>query len=298
MLHPRHRQPLIEYLPHLRDWLATASDAASDFERIQQILREGRSEKVGIHDISQGLGSRLLDLRHFLALGYSTYQLALDAISMERWPWRLWLEEYRKQLHVILSWNYDLVLERALLRNRTAFFYPGAGGWPEWHRKPVGQVGIPVCKPHGSCNFAPDGFEIRNAMSEGGPWESVDYPRATELAVADAPQRPMKDTELLTVRSTADIVLPGEFNVFGQHLSWMRLATRYFRHYAPRADTLVVIGFSLSEPDQQEFDALLSWCSAFPRVVVADPQPSQPLVERLSAMTKSLSLWTDGPSSL
>lgn len=290
---------MLESLPHLTGWLATrdTTSFASDFELIQSLL-----EDVPVTDREHpellGLDSRLLDLRHFLALAYSTYQLAIDSASMERWRWRHWLERYRKSMHVALSWNYDLVLERALARNRTPFFHPGAGGWPEWRREPRGQHGLPVCKPHGSIHFAPDGFELRNAMEADGPFEPVDYPRGTEAALLDAPQRTLRDDELMTVRTIADIVLPGEYNRFGQHLSWMRLATRYFRHFSAEADTLVLLGFSFGEPDRAEFAQAMSWVTRFRRAIVVDPNPSEALLDFLSSRSEHLEVWRDGPRSL
>ncbi len=297
--HPRLGTPLLDSLPHLGTWLESRSRASpeGEFALIQSLLEDVPTADTK-HPELAGLDSRLQDLRHFLALAYSTYQRALDRSSMERWIWRKWLERYRKNLHVALSWNYDLVLERALTRNRVQHFHPGAGGWPEWHRRPEGQVGIPICKPHGSIHFAPDGFELRNAASADSPFEAVDYPRATEAALADVPQRCMTDHELLNVRTVADIVLPGEFNRFGQHLSWMRLATRYFRHLSAEADTLVIAGFSFSEPDRTEFADLISWVTRFERAIVIDPSPSDALLAFLTPRAKRIETWRAGPQTL
>lgn len=299
VLHPLRGTPLIESLPHLRGRLADLRDQYrdSDYALVQRLLSDAPIAPADHPEVA-ALDDTLLDLRHYLAIAYSTYQLALDRGSMERWQWRIWFERYRRHLIVALNWNHDLVLERTLTRNRTPHFHPGAGGWPEWNRTPVGQIGVPVCKPHGSCHFAPDGFEIRNAMTEGGTMEPCDYPRAIGAAILDAPQRTMRDGEILSVRTVADIVLPGEFNLFGQHLSWMRLATRYFRHYAATADTLVAIGFSMGEPDRREFADAMSWVNRLKRAIVVDPTPSEALLDFLSGCSASLEVWRSGPQPL
>jgi hypothetical protein len=292
--HPRRGTPLLHDLPNLRDWLATVPIEQSDFGRIERLLLD--TVKASDRD-RPSFDDRLVDLRHYLALGYSTYQLALDSASSKQWRWRQWLERYRKDVIVALSWNYDLVLERAFRWNGTRYFYPGAGGFPEWERKPEKRIGIPVCKPHGSCNFV-SALKMRHQMVSGGPFYETDYPRAVLVMVADMPQTCLPDSRLLSVREVADIVLPGEFNIFGQELSWMQLATKYFRHLSARADTLVVIGFSMSKPDRDEFAEALSWCNRFQRVVIADPGDPQDLADFLAPRSATMSLWRDGPEML
>lgn len=245
------------------------------------------------------MDNKLLDLRHYVALAYSTYQLQLDRTSSERWLWRGWFGQYKKQIALALSWNYDLVLERVLLRSRIPFFHPGAGGWPEW-RGEVGRAsGVAICKPHGSCHFGGDGFEVRNAMTEDGPMEKVDYPRkGTNVAFANVPQRTLRDTELLTVRPVADIVLPGEFNRFGNHLRWMKLATKYFQQNIAMCDTLIVVGFSFGAPDRDEVIHAMKWAGNFKRAIVIDPQPTAPLLDFVAQRAHSLEVWQSGPRSL
>jgi hypothetical protein len=297
--HPGRNAPLIASLPHLRDWLATPDIAnqTGDFAKILQLIASLPSAPSP-YDLPTHLSSAMLDLRHYLTLAYSEYQLQLDRVSMEKWHWRRWFEEQRKSIAVALSWNYDLVLERIFQRTRTRFHYVGAGGWPEWDGRGVRAQGIPLTKPHGSCNFAIDGLSIRSAESDGGPTEALGYPRAIEVSTIDGPLTALSDRSLLTVRQSADIVLPGEVNVFGPYLRWIRLTQNGFKRAVASCDILVVIGFQMAAPDEQEFITMLSWALSFKQVVVADPTPSPALLDLLAARSPNLRLWLNGPERL
>lgn len=293
---PGEDKPLVDSLPDLEAWLlsANAIAGATDYEKICA-LTASLPKVAGPRDLTEHFQSVLLDLRHYLVLAYSEFQLDLDRRSMERWAWLRWFEQHRKDLVAALSWNYDLVLERLLLRARGPFHYPGAGGWPEWDGRPFPRPGIPVCKPHGSVNFAIDGLSVRSAEHAGGPTTRFRYPRPLDLMSFDGPTTTLKDHELLRVREVADIVLPGERNALGPYLEWMRKSIGRFKHHAPRAQRLVIVGFSMAPCDVPEFLEALSWCSKFQEVVVVDPKPNPHLLDLVAPLAKTLTLRHNEP---
>lgn len=301
LLHPGRSTRLLQSLPDLAQWLANPEVASNegDFSKIRLLTaglpRLDGSSQSGLTD---HMRSVLLDLRHYLALAYSMFQENVDRSSAETWPWRRWLEVHPKDLIGALSWNYDLVLERTLLRNRTPFHWAGAGGWQEWNGRAPPPKGIPVSKPHGSCNFVIDGLQIQTAEEDGAPAEDLGYPRGVHVSTVDAPLTTLSDGKLLTVRQSADIVLPGEANVFSPFLRWMRLSQRSFRHAVSTADTLLVVGFSMSSCDYPEFVDALAWAPRFRKVVVADPRPGQELLDFLNSRADVLEVWRDRPKRL
>jgi hypothetical protein len=294
--HPGRSDPLIESLRHLRDWIwrDEIANVRPDFAKIDLLLEDALGES---RELNSGghLHGALMDLRHYLALAYSAYQLRLDRQPDPRWPWHRWLRDHATSLVCALSWNYDLVLEAGLRQARAAWHYAGVGGWAEWNGRAPPPRGLPVSKPHGSCNFVIDGLSM-NWTPEGETASTpFGYSRPVNVAGVNAPLTVLPDARLYTVRQLADVIVPGEINAFGTDLRWMQLAATAFRRTAGTADTLVIIGFRMSPVDQPEFESLLSWVVRINRVIVADPDPNPALLDLLAPRTASLERWVDGP---
>ncbi|WP_117168582.1 hypothetical protein [Paraliobacillus sediminis] len=130
--------PFINKLDSIKHKLMPLSHTQSDFDAMNEFLNYGHWKK---HDQQNES-----DLRKFLALSYSTFQLEMDKYNLVQWPWTLWMQRYRKDIVGLISFNYDLILENAF---RQA--YPIRG----YHR--VGtqneKGGVPFFKPHGSIDF-------------------------------------------------------------------------------------------------------------------------------------------------
>src|SRR5579864_2962955 len=102
---------LLDYLPRFREQIDLARDgtrAVPDFE----IFRK----------VAEGLACRndfdscvtVAEMRHFLAIAYSAFQLEVDKLDLISWPWQQFLRSLSKRLTVVVSFNYELVLERLL----------------------------------------------------------------------------------------------------------------------------------------------------------------------------------------
>ncbi|HYU54288.1 MAG TPA: hypothetical protein VEK37_15150 [Gemmatimonadaceae bacterium] len=213
----------------------------------------------------------------------------MDASDIRGWPWHDWINRNRHHLIGALSVNYDLVLERSLYWNRIPFFYPGTDGKPV--RLPSRGIrfekALPLAKPHGSSNF---GSLLRISP--------VGYPLPTHTWAGNAALRILRDAELLQARDLADIVTPGEWNVFPQYLTWAQMMHRAFRQVLRASNTLVIIGFSLGTADQEEFKEVLSSLTRDHHVVVADPIPSRALLEYLDGRGITPVVWRKGPEDL
>lgn len=226
-----------------------------------------------------------LDLCHYLTLAYSWYQLQTDRFPAMSWSWSKWFLEYGKYVRAILSWNYDLEVERLLRRSQVPFFYAGFDN-PVQRGQSIRaktRAAIPVAKPHGSCNFAPArGVEIRAADYDGDPGEPMSYPRQLHVTGYDGPMRALPDHELHTIRQVADVVLPGEWNRFRNYISWVGRAYSEFERAASTCNVLVVVGFRMAPPDRAEFEQALESLYQLERAYVVDPSPNQELMGLLS----------------
>jgi hypothetical protein len=290
---PGTSTPLIDALPALRTWLdseRTAYPDRSHFQHISALLAGSKNAPQPGELLGSGAGFEVhCELRHYLALSYAWFQRQLDQRQMlESWAWFKWLERNRLNLRVALSFNYDLVLERALLRARCPYFYAGTGV--------RGQKGIAICKPHGSCNFAST-LEIQPA-DENGNVLPLGYPLGTySWGVDGADVEIIPDAKLSEARGTVDIVAPGEWSML-RGINWVENSHAEFTGAARNCDTLLITGFSYGECDRTEFDQLITWSLPFKRVIVADPNPSAELLSMLHRGGMDLEIWKDGPKPL
>ena len=277
---------LVDALPRFRAWRdKSLASESSHFRAIATFTARSKGttgpfdwDEFDVHS----------ELRHFLALAYAWYQRQLDKEEIRRWSWHTWIGHYRQSIVGALSLNYDLILERSLFWNRIPIFYPGTDGKPIFLRSALGLgIPIPLSKPHGSANFG--------SLMRLSP---VGYPLPTHTWAGNAPLRVLRDSELPKARDLADIVTPGEWNVFPQYLTWAQMMHRAFRQTLRVSDTIVIVGFSFGEADREEFEMLFSAMSHDHQVIIADPSPSSSLLGYLETRGIKPIVWPGGPSEL
>jgi len=118
----------------------------SDFDIFDRILQ--RLTRTPDPDFERALLEA--EVRHFLAIAYSHFQLQVDSLDIEGWPWLTWIRGSKAELVGVVSFNYDLIIERALEDAGLRFHRFGVR---------LEDTGIPILKPHGSIDF--DVEEIR-----------------------------------------------------------------------------------------------------------------------------------------
>jgi hypothetical protein len=207
---------------------------------------------------------------------------------MTSWPWYRWIDKHAGIIRAVLSLNYDLIVERALKRSRIPFQYPSELLRADRKSKQLLRRGtpVPVCKPHGSCNFA-----SQLDVGERG------YPMRQHAWLTKAPLRPLRDHELMTARGVVDMIVPGESNNLRQHHKWIAAAEDTFLSSARFVDTLVVAGFSYSKCDQKEFGRLFALMPRIKRTFLVDPSPSNDLRAALEQFSEKVVV-ADGPPQI
>jgi hypothetical protein len=106
---------LIDALPGLKAFVETqrAAGATKDYDVITSIASASKG-KAGPWEWSEaGTFDTHSEMRHYLLLAYAWYQLKIDAADLASWQWHKWLRQQRRQLKAVMSYNYDLVLERS-----------------------------------------------------------------------------------------------------------------------------------------------------------------------------------------
>ena len=269
--------PLLADFPDLAQFMATRSAGETDFAVFERMVGKGQPAS-DLPLPRSDTEAAILDAGHYLTLAFSQFQLQLDELDLAGWHWLEWFQRNQTRLVAVLSWNYDLLFELAWAGLGRPYFYPSIPGVCEGGDIRYGLTAIPVCKPHGSCNFEP---AMSIGIPNGDKVRPLSYPRQVHLTAANCLMRVLPRRELLVPRTVPDIILPGELNRFGRHLQWVDHAMSVFTRQLQFADHLVVAGFSMGAPDRDEFVRALGTRTDFKRISVVDPNPSGELVDLL-----------------
>ncbi|USK33058.1 hypothetical protein LIT25_21305 [Bacillus sp. F19] len=205
-------------------------------------------------------------LRRFLALAYSTFQLTLDNHDINEWRWTDWLRENKENLVCAISFNYDLVLENAFRAADTSFYRVGTN-------EDIGN--IPILKPHGSLDFdLPD--KIISCPIEQR-WNI-----STKLNDAQYVQTIPK-SDWLIPRMEADIIPPSLHNI-QLRLSWIQKMFNIYLEQVRQMDSFVIVGSSYWGVDRNEIDFFLKNLKKGSKVYIIDPNPNIDLIRKVHSL--------------
>lgn len=240
----------------------------TDFDIIQNFVRsyqENNQENQWTH----------CELRHYLSLAYSYANNILLNRWKDDWRWAAWMNENYNKIVGVVSFNYDLVLETTLKESSLKYYRLGS---PEEDNS----TGIPILKPHGSCDF-----DIGSGFFGLVPLES----RLKNLTflnerivngrgrVAVVPKE-----KLLEPRIEADIVLPFEFSPQTQ-LIWVRQGYETVMRIAKTVDTCIIVGISYQLCDRQEVDSVIDAIPTNTKIQLIDPKPNEEFEEKLTRVS-------------
>ena len=225
-----------------------------DFDIIQNFVKNYQED-------NQSNQWKHCELRHYLSLAYSyANDIVLDQWK-KHWRWEAWINENYSRIGGVVSFNYDLVIETIL--NRLSLKYHRIGSTEE--DKPTG---IPIFKPHGSCDF-----DISNRAIAMPPQVRLRNLTFLNEFIINGRGRVgiVPKEKLLEPRTEADIVLPLEFSPQTQ-LTWVRQGYETVRQIAETVDTCIVIGISYQPCDRQEIDSIIDAIPANTTFLLIDPQ--------------------------
>lgn len=168
--------PLMAIFPRAQEVINKARlelpTTSSDFD----VLNKAREVAAAQQDDGIVLET-IVELRHLVALSYSSYQAVADEVDKSNWKLGNQLRRLARANRVVgaISFNYDLNLE-SVLKASGAEVSHVALGRAERSR-------IAVSKPHGSIDYAP------HEMIFGFPQKSLEYPRTIFVDETNSPIR-------------------------------------------------------------------------------------------------------------
>ncbi|MFA9558894.1 hypothetical protein ACERII_16410 [Evansella sp. AB-rgal1] len=247
----------INYIPAIKNELfKLAHTEQNDYAAIETFMK---SKQYNTDKDSQ--------LRRFLAISYSIFQMKAENQHIHDWKWTKWFHQNKDKLELAISFNYELLLETALK----------AAGIPHYRTGTTEpEQGIPVIKPHGSIDF-----DIVDEPATITRWNEPTRLHDTGH-VHTVPK-----SEWLDPRMEADIIPPRKNN-YQRSLRWVKEGIRTFKSRASRIDTFIIVGLSYSLADREEVDQYLDCLHEDTRVIVVDPQPSEDLLRKIVSLRLKL----------
>jgi hypothetical protein len=259
-----------EAFPALSEALGRGDSSRTDFERLSTVARRGNSDEY------EALLAES-EARQFLAFAYGHLQSALDASPVPSdWPWLGWMRDHREVVHAVVSFNYDLAVERLLEKSGIPSIpYPCST-----EPRPF------FFKPHGSTDYAmpPDLIKLGHIV----------YPANNVVTLNDTPIVQLRADELGCARREAFITLPLEESPYREY-QWAAPGFRSVQLIGPRITHAIFVGLSYWAVDRPELDTLLDFLTPGATVVEANPAPVAEFASAVRARRLQHVAWLDGP---
>ena len=183
-------------------------------------------------------------MRQYLAIAYST----ISQIIYDNWQtdlrWERWFKKYQNNIEAVISFNYDLSIETLLLKNNIGYYRVCT------EEDTDTSEGIPIFKPHGSCDYeCPEG-------SIGMP--NLDTRLTSSIYHADSGiPKILSLKEQMEPRITPDIIVPFEKN-FQTDFRWVIRGYSQIVEKMREADSCIIYGLDYHEVDRPEINYLIS----------------------------------------
>jgi hypothetical protein len=277
--HPEYARPLRELFPHMFDALHNCDPTLSDFAKMTEVVTGGAP---------RGADIAVIELRHYLVMAFSLYQREVERLDMRTWRWVEFLRLNRHHIAGIISFNYDLVVERAA---RTA----GIRLCTLEPRERVKRV-LDVAreheailwKPHGSIDYRPSSGSIYAG-------EPV-YPLKNRIDLNNLGLEWCPEPDWTKPRVEADVVIPTEYSRYRTY-QWVAPGEDWVRRAAPNLSACVIAGMGYEPYDRHEVDLVLESLPKSAKIVVANPVPPPALVHAIKGLGLAF-VCVDGPAGI
>jgi len=255
-----------EYFPELMNYVKTIQSInpmIDDFSVFETIGNDTNASKLSC------------EARHFLALSYSHFQLIVDKLDIKSWTWYKWIERNKADLGIVISFNYDLIIERLLFEARVMYYrmFVNSSG------------GVPIFKPHGSIDFdvSASAINIKN-----------NYPLQNIVDLNNCQLRALNKSERFKPRIEADIVLPNESTKYRDY-QWVKPGYNSLKLYANKLSECIFLGLSYNKFDIHELDEIIDCLNPRTNIIIANPKPDDEFIKKIHKKFSKIEFWNNGP---
>ncbi|NUU98989.1 hypothetical protein XO12_02290 [Marinitoga sp. 1154] len=224
------------------------------------------------------------EIEHYFSFAFSTFQRIIEKYQkeIECWSYFKWINKNKKSIKFIISFNYDLIIELLLKKNKIEYHSFGIEG--------ESLTGIPLLKPHGSVDY-----EVSNNAIN---INKLKYPLDNAFTWNDTPLIRIDRNELFKVRKISPYVLPSEYSQISNY-QWIKPGYADFKTKIKNVDTVYLIGHSYSEFDKNELlQNIIIHIKPNTKVVIVNPKPNNDLIKDLKNNGLNVSIKTNSKELL
>jgi hypothetical protein len=233
-------------------------------------------------------------LRQLFLMYDSEVKESFSKNAIESWKWALFFQKLQSEAReiVVVNYNYDLFLERALTALDIPFVYAGLNEDVD----PSNASKIKIYKPHGSINFV--GKDDVAVIKSERPPREIDYRLAEDLTTKRQLRVQDFQPEDFWLRYSG-IPPAGESARLGQ--SWNKGVHQKILDQAKtmqQDDLFVACGVSYWHVDRSEIDSIIAELHPEVRAYMVNPAPSPEFDSVLSSLFRQYTCFGDGSSLL
>lgn len=217
-------------------------------EKLQMSKYDNMLEKINefLCNISGRLNyfNRVIqDVEHYIVMAFCNYQKYVENIrnSLTEWEWIKYFQKNRNSIKVIVSLNYDLLIETILDDLNIKYYQVGVQ---------ENNGGIAIFKPHGSINYIEQGIVVEGKSA-------LTYPLSNCIRRNNTNIKIIPDNDLLMPREEVDIVSPTQYSDI-RVFDWVKYGYKYLEEIKGDIDTVVISGVSYWECDREEINEMIA----------------------------------------
>lgn len=255
---------ILEDLPLLSEYLSKEDLSCDNFSIVEEI-NEYANRKDIPEAVSQG-SDLLNELRHYICMSFSKFQVDFDKNDISDWNWVKFLRGLKDNISYAVSFNYDLVLERAM--ECAGISYSREGMYSEIS-------GVGILKPHGSIDFDSNSIECDDTV----------YPPKINSYRTNSNLERVDTSKLLSPRKEVAIILPNEYS-YQTEYQWIKPGYEKIKSNGKNITHLIIGGLSYCKQDRKEIDLIIDSLDKNAKVVVINKGKNEDLTRKLESKFK------------
>jgi len=213
-------------------------------------------------------------LRLYLHSAFIWFDLECEKYDATNWFWTHLFALICPRLGAIISFNYDLILERSM-----PAFSNYCLKYIVKNNHFLSKSTIPILKPHGSINFRIADGVFHFEDSDGVNSNRNIYTGNAIITGCNYPIKVVNDPT--SFGFVSDIILPNEYS-FSTSFQWVKPGYDMLKSMRGRFTECLIVGLSYSEPDQPELNRIFDLLGQNTKFTIVDPRPNPMLKSELS----------------
>lgn len=260
---------ILEDLPLLSEYLSKKDLSCDNFSIVEDI-NEFACRKDIPKAVSQG-SDLLNELRHYICMSFSKFQIDFDKNDISDWNWVKFLRALKYNISYAVSFNYDLVLERAM--ECAGISYSREGMYSEIS-------GVGILKPHGSIDFDSSSIICNNTA----------YPPKINSYRTNSILERVDTSRLLSPRKEVAIILPNEYS-YQTEYQWIKPGYEKIEANGKKITHLIIGGLSYCRQDRKEIDLIIDSLDENAKVIVINKGENLDLAKKLESKFKKENIY-------